>query len=141
MLGTIENKKKCKWRDYVKLLVHAYNCTKNKVIGFTPYGLMFGRQPRLPVDLSFGLLVHHQPESHSQYIQTLKSHLETSYRVAAADGNKTSFDKDIVESTLREGDRVLVRNVHLRGKHKLADRWEQMSMLCLSSVEMSQCTM
>lgn len=28
------------------------------------------------------------------------------------------------ESTLEEADRVLVRNVLLRNKHKLADRWE-----------------
>lgn len=91
---------------------------------------MFGRHLRLPVDLAFGLPVHYQPGSHSQYIQNLKSHLETSYQVAAenakktADRNKARFDKHVVESTLKEGDRVLVRNVRLRGKHKLADRWE-----------------
>lgn len=27
-------------------------------------------------------------------------------------------------STLHKGDRVLVRNVRLKGKHKLADKWE-----------------
>lgn len=30
----------------------------------------------------------------------------------------------MTESSLEPGDRVLVRNVRLRGKHKLADRWE-----------------
>uniref|UniRef100_A0A672HB92 Gypsy retrotransposon integrase-like protein 1 n=1 Tax=Salarias fasciatus TaxID=181472 RepID=A0A672HB92_SALFA len=130
MLGTLENQKKSHWRDFVKPLVHAYNCTKNDVTGFTPYELMFGRKPRLPVDLAFGLPVNHQPVSHSQYVQNLKSHLETSYQVAAenakkmGDRNKSRFDKHVVESTLKEGDRVLVRNVQLRGKHKLADRWE-----------------
>ncbi|XP_067305721.1 uncharacterized protein [Pseudorasbora parva] len=34
------------------------------------------------------------------------------------------FDKHVVESTLEIGDRVLVRQVRLRGKHKLADKWE-----------------
>lgn len=130
MLGTLENQKKCHWREHVRPLVHAYNCTKNDVTGFSPYELMFGRQPRLPVDLAFGLPVHHQPGSHSQYVQNLRSHLETSYRVASenakkvADRNKTRFDKRVVESTLKEGDRVLVRNIRLRGKHKLADKWE-----------------
>lgn len=130
MLGTLENQKKCHWREHVRPLVHAYNCTKNEVTGFSPYELMFGRQPRLPVDLAFGLPVHHQPGSHSQYVQNLRSHLETSYRVASenatkvADRNKTRFDKRVVESTLKEGDRVLVRNIRLRGKHKLADKWE-----------------
>ncbi|KAJ8014924.1 hypothetical protein DPEC_G00020820 [Dallia pectoralis] len=130
MLGTLENQKKSHWRDYVKPLVHAYNCTKNETTGFTPYELMFGRQPRLPVDLAFGLPVNHQSGSHSQYVRNLKSQLENSYKVATenakktASRNKTRFDKHVVDSTLKEGDRVLVRNVRLRGKHKLADRWE-----------------
>lgn len=130
MLGTLENQKKSHWWDYVKPLGHAYNCTKNETTGFTPYELMFGRQPRLPVDLAFGLPVNHQPGSHSQYVRNLKSQLEDSHRVATenakktANRNKARFDKYVVDSTLKEGDRVLVRNVRLRGKHKLADRWE-----------------
>ncbi|KAJ8346440.1 hypothetical protein SKAU_G00278410 [Synaphobranchus kaupii] len=113
MLGTLENQKKSHWRDYVKPLVHAYNCTKNEVTGFTPYELMFGRQPRLPVDLAFGLPVNHQPGSHSEYVRNLKSQLEESYRVATenakktANRNKERFDKHVVDSTLKEGDRVL----------------------------------
>ncbi|KAL0199310.1 hypothetical protein M9458_007850 [Cirrhinus mrigala] len=130
MLGTLENRKKNQWRNYVKPLVHAYNCTKNEVTGFTPYELMFGRQPRLPIDLALGLPINHQPGSHSQYVNNLRSQLQESYRLATksakktADRNRTRFDKHVVNSTLKEGDRVLVRNVRLRGKHKLADRWE-----------------
>lgn len=91
---------------------------------------MFGRQPRLPVDLAFGLPVSHEPKSHSQYVHDLKGRLEESYRVATenasktAERNKLRFDKRVVESTLEAGDRVLVRNVRIRGKHKLADKWE-----------------
>lgn len=36
--------------------------------------------------------------------------------------NKTGFDRHITASDLSVGDCVLVRNVRLRGKHKLADR-------------------
>lgn len=132
MLGTLENKDKLHWKDFVKPLVHAYNCTKNEVTGFTPYELMFGRQPRLPVDLAFGLPVREQQtKSHSQYVKDLKSHLEESYKIATrsaakvAERNKTRFDKHVTASTLDIGDRVLVRNIRIRGKHKLADKWEQ----------------
>ncbi|KAL1279980.1 hypothetical protein QQF64_014580 [Cirrhinus molitorella] len=58
MLGTLGNKKKSCWKEFVKPLVHAYNCMRNDVTGYTPYELMFGRQPRLPVDLAFGLPVN-----------------------------------------------------------------------------------
>lgn len=131
MLGTLEEKQKSKWKDYVKPLVHAYNCTKNDVTGYAPYELMFGRTPRLPVDFAFGLpLQGSKHKSHSQYVQDLKSRLEESFRIASknalksAERNKTRFDQRIIPSALEVGDRVLVRNVRLRGKHKLSDKWE-----------------
>lgn len=131
MLGTLEEKDKSRWRDFVKPLVHAYNCTKHDVTGFTPYELMFGRQPRLPVDLAFGLPYQDTPQiSHSEYVKHLKSHLEESYSLASqralksAERNKYRFDKLVTNSSLEVNDRVLVRNVRLRGKHKLADKWE-----------------
>lgn len=79
MLGTLENKDKSHWREFVKPLVHAYNCTRNDVTGFSPYELMFGRQPRLPVDLAFGLPMSQELKSHSQYVHDLKGRLEESY--------------------------------------------------------------
>lgn len=131
MLGTLENKQKSHWKEFVKPLVHAYNCTRNDVTGFTPYELMFGRKPRLPVDLAYGLpLKGDQRKSHSQYVQDLRSRLEEGYQLASrnaqkvAERNKTGFDKKVTATGLEIGDRVLVRNVRLRGKHKLADKWE-----------------
>uniref|UniRef100_A0A3P9J6T5 Integrase catalytic domain-containing protein n=1 Tax=Oryzias latipes TaxID=8090 RepID=A0A3P9J6T5_ORYLA len=132
MLGTLEAKQKSKWREYVKPLVHAYNCTKNEVTGFTPYELLFGRSPRLPVDLAFGLPVREPPAvSHSEYVKSLRNHLEESYKLATKhslkshEKNKSRFDKRVIPCSLEPGDRVLVRNVRLRGKHKLEDKWEQ----------------
>lgn len=93
---------------------------------------MFGRSPRLPVDLAFGLPVRDAVSiSYSQYVQNLRSRLEESYQLASknaskpADRNKMRFDQCVKPSTLEKGDRVLVRNVRLRGKHKLEDKWEK----------------
>uniref|UniRef100_A0AAR2LHM1 Integrase catalytic domain-containing protein n=1 Tax=Pygocentrus nattereri TaxID=42514 RepID=A0AAR2LHM1_PYGNA len=131
MLGTLREREKTRWREYVKPLTHAYNCTKNEVTGYSPYELMFGRQPRLPIDIAFGLPVKGASStSHSQYVKNLKSYLKESYNIAmknakkVADKNKKRFDMRVRESCLEIGDRVLVRNLRLRNKHKLADRWE-----------------
>ncbi|KAG1972065.1 interleukin-1 receptor accessory protein-like 1-A [Pimephales promelas] len=98
MLGTLGNKDKTHWRDFVKPVVHAYNCTKHETTGFTPYELMFGRQPRLPIDLAFRAPVSNSHnEFHSQYVKTLKTHLQESYELArknaakVAARNKTRF--------------------------------------------------
>lgn len=131
MLGTLQMKEKTRWREHVKPLTHAYNCTKNDVTGFSPYELMFGRQPRLPIDIAFGLPAKDSSStSHSQYVKSLKTYLKESYQLAienskkVADKNKKRFDARVREATLETGDRVLVRNLRLRSKHKLADRWE-----------------
>ncbi len=55
MLDTLEEKDKTHCKDFFKPLVHACNCTKHEVTGFTPYELLFGLQSRLPGDLAFGL--------------------------------------------------------------------------------------
>ncbi len=91
---------------------------------------MFGRQPSLPIDVAFGI----KPEggkkvTHSDYVKNLQESLRESYQTAVEHSQKTAFrnkqryDLKVRESTLHAGDRVLVKNVGIRGKHKLADRW------------------
>ena len=132
MLGTLEEKDKHPWRDYVKPLVHAYNRTRNDTTGYSPYKLMFGRQPALPVDFVLGTNpAAGSYSTHSEYVHNLRQRLQESYTLAAdrarkrGEQNKIRFDAKVRAAELVTGDRVLVRNVNIRGKHKLADRWER----------------
>ena len=131
MLGTLHNSQKRDWRKYVKPLTHAYNCTTNDTTGYSPYYLMFGRHPRLPIDILFGTDPH-LPKSNSpvQYVRDLRERLQYAYKVAkdnivkASDKNKARYDRNAHAAVLDVGDRVLVRNLNIRGKHKISDRWE-----------------
>lgn len=132
LLGTLEEKKKEEWRKYVRPLVHAYNCTRNDVTGEAPFLLMFGREPRLPIDLCFGISPQgHNPRTHSQYVQDLKKRLRHAYELASRNAekrqllNKRCWDAKVTALPLEVGDRVLVRNLSLRKKHNISDKWEQ----------------
>ena len=138
MLGTLETNKKSNWRKYIKPLVHAYNCTKNDTTGESPYFLMFGRQPLLPIDLCFGIKPRGQTaETHQEYVRDLKHRLRYAYDLATKESekhqqaNKRRWDAKVMKSTISTGDRVLVRNLSPRGMQKLADRWEPVVHLVL----------
>lgn len=130
MLGTLESDKKKKWSQYIPHLVHAYNCTPNDATGFSPYFLMFGREARLPVDICFGTSSDDtQEKTYLKYVADMRKELKAAYELAESfatkqnEGNKRRYDKTICFSQLLPGDRVLLRNLGLKGKHKLADRW------------------
>lgn len=130
MLGTLDPEQKHNWRNYIYPLVHAYNCTAHDSTGFSPYYLMFGREPNLPVDLVFGINRNEQSNSLPVYIENLKQNLQEAYKLAET-ANKNSqarqkchYDTRVRGVTLVEGDRVLVKVVSFDGKHKIQDRWE-----------------
>ena len=93
---------------------------------------MFGKHPRLAIDAFLGL----SPDALSatkqtEYVRKLRERLLFAYRKAqeaarrSADEHKARYDLKVRETLLHPGDRVLVRNVGIRGKQKLADRWER----------------
>ena len=118
---------KIDWKKHVKALVHAYNCTVNDSTGYSPFFLMFGRHPRLPLDVKFGLQTQgQQPVSHSEYVKQLRDRLLEAYDIAtrhstqAQQNQKKLYDLHRRGATLQVGDRVLVRRMAFPGKHKLA---------------------
>ena len=55
MLGTLPSHAKKNWQEWITTLTHAYNCTVSPVTGFSQYFLMFGRNPKLPLDIDLGI--------------------------------------------------------------------------------------
>ena len=53
MIGKLDPEKRKKWLTHIGLIIIAYNSTRSLVTGYSPYYLMFGRRPRLPIDLLF----------------------------------------------------------------------------------------
>ena len=82
MLGSLPEKPKSIWRGQVPTLVHAYNCTGNSATGLSPYYLMFGCKPHLPIDLIFGTNLTDLKGNHITYFENLKKRMAWAYETA-----------------------------------------------------------
>ena len=132
MLGTLSEEEKSDWKSHLGCMTHAYNCTKHASTTYSPYYLMFGTHPRLPIDVEFGLNKPNCSDnsSKSRYIQKLRRRLNYAFQKASkysdqqASKYKHSYDKSVKGPQLHENDLVLVKIVAHKGRHKLQDRWE-----------------
>jgi hypothetical protein len=83
MLGTLTTEQKQNWKKYVGPIVHAYNSLRQETTGQTPYFLMFGRQPRLPVDIAFQLDQETGKQPMTSYVTDMKDRLQKTYELAS----------------------------------------------------------
>ena len=74
MLETLPEKEKADWKVHLSSMTHAYNCTQHPSTTYPPYFLMFGRQPRLPIDFELGLPIDVLGDncSKTRYVHKLK---------------------------------------------------------------------
>ena len=128
MLGTLPSHAKKNWQEWITTLTHAYNCTVSPVTGFSPYYLMFGRNPKLPLDIDLGIPVIEQGStSQWNYAQMLYSRLQWAYKRAQENSKKECehhkkyFNQRVMCMELRPDDLVRVRIKALTGDHKIAD--------------------
>ena len=133
MLRTLPEKFKTSWKDHVSKLSYAYNCTRHATTGSSPYYLLFGRSPCLPIDLLFNVSREEKKSaSLPEYVKKWKGALQEALNIASrnahakAESGKLQYDKKVHSTALEPGDRVLVRNLSERGgPGKIQSHWEQ----------------
>lgn len=131
MLKTLTETQKSNWKESLNKLVFAYNCTRCEVTGYSPFYLLYGRSPRLPVDMLFGLHTESGSSGQRDYVEKWKRGMEEAYAIAnqnaqkAAERSKRHYDTKVRSSVLRPGERVLIKNLTPRGgPGKLRNYWE-----------------
>lgn len=92
---------------------------------------MFGRHPRLAVDTFLGIDPSPTCSKDRSFVAGLKERLHFAYRAAEKESRQQSrrhkkrYDRRVRNVKVDVGDQVLVRNVGLKGRQKLADRWDR----------------
>jgi len=131
MLRTLPVERKSDWKASIPSLVHAYNCTVHDSTGYSPFYLMYGRNPRLPIDVLFNLGSSKAETDYVGYIKKLQERLVSAYDLVSqrleksASANKRLYDRKARGVVPAVGDRVFLKNVGLQGKHKIADKWRK----------------
>ena len=100
-------------------------------MGYSPYYLMFGQRPRLPIDLLFPTRREHNLTcTIDEYVETLYRHLQKSVKMAQdstlkeALRQKRLYDHKVGAVELQPGDHVLVKLDAFHGQQrKLKNRW------------------
>ena len=132
MLRTLTENEKVDWKGHLPKLTHAYNCTRHDTTGFSPFHLMYGRHPRLPIDLTFGLDDEGKQTNHAAYVERWKQQMKEAYDLVqnatkkSAERGKKQYDQKAYASDLAPGDRVLVKNLKRHeGPGKLKSFWRE----------------
>lgn len=131
MIRTLPPQSKGKWPHMLQMLTFCYNCTEHETTGFAPFYLMFGRVPRLPVDVIFQYaLPNEHVVSHLEFVSHLKRDLTEAAQIAQKHSRSGQarqaklYNRKVKGLPLAVGDRVLLANRGERGKRKIADKWE-----------------
>ena len=131
MIAKIEPEKRAKWPSHFGPILIAYNATRSLITGYSPYFLMFGCRPRLPVDLLFRAVRRDEnSQTTDEYITSLYDKLKsalvsaTDTTLLEAQRQKQLYDRKARVVELHPGDKVLVKLDAFRGqRRKLKNQW------------------
>ena len=130
LLHTLPPERKQKLPEHLKELCYANNATPHTSTGYSPHYLMFGIDPKLPIDLLL-LNVHEDQARNNGEWLTLnqnclrEAHLQAQSKLRAeAIFCKKQFDqhRQVKPDEIPIGERVFTRS-HPQGRAKIHDRW------------------
>ena len=142
MIGKLEEDRKACWLEHLPELLMAYNATRSAVTGYSPYYLLFGRRPRIPVDYLFPTLCDspHQTKMEVSVV-AMQKRLKEAFTVARCLTSEEVarqchyYDRKAGAVALQPGDIVMVCTDGFVGRQKVKDQWEDGGFIVESQLE------
>ena len=142
MIRKLEEDRKACWLEHLPELLMAYNATCSTVTGYSPYYLLFGRRPRIPVDYLFPTLCDSPHQTKMEVsVMAMQKRLKEAFTVVR---HLTSeevarqcryYDCKAGAVALQPGDVVMVCTNGFVGKQKVKDGWEDGGFIVESQLE------
>ena len=131
MLSKVVTENQSDWDVHLPTQLMAYRTAIHESTGFSPFCVLFGRSPTLPVDLLVPLPSEAEPVSYPWYVSNLKHLLKEAYQnvrqllTHAHIKQKTQYDKKFHDFQLRVGDMVYLHTPVVKNgrSRKLTSPW------------------
>ena len=81
MLSAFASKREGDWDLWLDSVVYAYNTSRHESLGMSLYQLVFGRTPRIPLELELGLPLV-EPMTQTEYAHTVHGVLKDIRQIA-----------------------------------------------------------
>lgn len=129
LLRTLPPSQKRDWASCLPQVLFCYNSTPHQSTGESPFLLMFGQEPRLPIDFLLGRVRDPIPGRVQDWMVEHQARLQVAFEgarerlKAAAARRKERHDVRVREAPLRVDQVVYLRDQGMRGRHKIQDVW------------------
>lgn len=126
LLRTLPVSQKRDWTLCLPQVIFCYTTTPHQSTGESPYFLMFGQDPQLPVDFLLGRVQEPMPGTVNEWIVEHQTLLQLAFQGAMeclelAAGRRK--DHRVKDASLQEGQLVYVRDHGVRGRNNIGDLW------------------
>ena len=142
MIGKLGEDRRACWSEHLPELLMAYNATHSAVTGYSPYYLLFGRRPRIPVDYLFPTLCDSPRQTKMEVsVAAMQKRLKEAFTVVRCLTSEEVarqcryYDRKAGAVALQPGDVVMVRTDGFVGQQKVKDRWEDGGFIVESQLE------
>ena len=117
LLRTLPSSRKRDWVSCLPHLVFCYNTTPHQTTGESPYFLLFGQEPQLPVDFLLGRVCEPVAGTVNDWVLDHQTRLQIAFEgarehlFAAASRRKERYDQHVRDLPLEEGQLVYLRKM------------------------------